>query len=147
MVDNLTPTPDQGPDDEPINERLAKSAGKPGIAPPHVKKEAAKKMAGDTFTHDKDTPVTIEEYHRLMADRPIKFGLKSSGFTRDGGKDGHPCLSCVHFYVSPASAHSTCEIVRVSDEDDQVKQDDTCKLWSNDGKALPLLENKKEAEA
>lgn len=150
MADNLDPTP--GDEPKSLTDVLAGSASsKSSEIPSHVKKDVAKRKskepATDKFTKDKDELVTIDELNALVADRPIKFGPKTSGFVRGGGKNGSPCLQCVRWYNSPASAHTTCEIVRVSDEDDQVKADDTCKLFSQDGKTLPLLEKKEDTEA
>src|SRR6202051_118583 len=107
MASKLDPTPGSEP--------------KPGI-PGFVKKDVAKRKAKEPpaqkFTQDKDQLVTIEEYHALMEDRPKQFGPKHSGLVRGGGKADPEtaCLHCVHFYSSPASAHTTCEVVRESDE-------------------------------
>lgn len=151
MADNLDPTPGDQP--KSITDVLAQStSGKSSEIPTHVKKDIAKRKAkeppSDKFTKDKDELVTIKEYHALMADRPIKFGPKTTGFVRDGGKtNGHPCLKCVHWFMGHASDNMTCEIVRVSDTDDKIHDDDTCKLWSEDGQTLPLLESEENTAA
>jgi hypothetical protein len=141
MASKLDPTPGSEP--------------KPAI-PGFVKKDVAKRKAkeppADKFTRDKDELVTEEEYHALMADRPVKFGPKTSGFVRGGGKtNGSPCSHCIHFYESRAAAiamekatHGTCELVRESDSRDEVMADDTCKLFSKDGLTLPLLKEESE---
>jgi hypothetical protein len=142
MASRLDPTPKDTPKN--LSDVLAGSAsGKASSVPGFVKKDVAKRKAkeppADKFTRDKEEMVTAEEVTALIADRPIKFGPKSSGFVRGGGSNGYPCLQCVRWYNSPASAHTTCEIVRISDLDDQVKADDTCKLFSKNGQEMPLL--------
>src|ERR1700739_1223815 len=146
--DELQPTPGSDTPDEPppaVGIALAKGAtSTPAAIPEHVKRGArsAKKPAEEPqgFTRDKDTPVTLEEYTKMMEDRPIKFGPKTSGFQRDiGEKNGYPCYHCLHFYSAPAANKSTCEIVRVSDTEDEVKANDHCRLWTKDGENIPLL--------
>lgn len=155
MDDNSTldPTPGNPPPPSVTDILAGSSSRKPSAIPDNVKKDVAKHKAKEPpaqkFTRDKEELVTIEEYHKMMEDRPVKFGPKTSGFVRGGGKKdiATTCLHCVHYYTSPASAHSTCEIVRESDEKDQVMADDTCKLFSKDGQTLPLLESEEETEA
>src|ERR1700739_1928045 len=146
--DELQPTPGSDTPDEPppaVGIALAKGAAStPAAIPEHVKRGArsAKKPAEEPqgFTRDKDTPVTLEEYTKMMEDRPIKFGPKTSGFQRNvGSTNGYPCAKCFHWYAAPQSQRSTCEIVRESDDEDTVEANDHCKLWSQDGKTFPLL--------
>jgi hypothetical protein len=148
MADRLSPIP--GSEPKPLSDVLASSTTRKASVPDAVKRDVAKRKAkeppADKFTKDSDNLITIEEYHKLMEDRPVKFGPKTSGFVRGGGSNGSPCLHCVHWYTSPASAHTTCEIVRVSDSDDQVKADDFCKLFTQDGKTLPFLKEEETAE-
>jgi hypothetical protein len=138
MASRLSPTPDE--------EREA-----PPSIPAHVKKGVAKQKSKEPpeqkFTKDSDEPITIEQYNAMMQDRPVKFGPKTSGFKRGAGAaEGKPCSHCVHYYNSPIAAvamgkatHGTCELVRVSDTEDNIEPDDYCHLWSEDGKTLPLL--------
>jgi hypothetical protein len=150
MASRLSPIP--GSEPKPLSDVLASSTTRKASIPDSVKRDVAKRKSKEPpaqkFTKDKDDLVTIEEYHALMEDRPMKLGPKTSGFIRGGGKSNNEtsCLHCVHFYTSPASAHSTCELVRESDEKDQVMADDTCKLFSKDGKTLPFLKEEETAE-
>lgn len=165
MASRLSPIP--GSEPKPLSDVLASSTTRKASVPDSVKRDVAKRKAKEPpaqkFTKDKDELVTIEEYHALMEDRPVKFGPKSTGFVRGGGKKDpeHACARCVHFYESHAAAiaigkptHATCETTRESDDRDEIMADDTCKLWSANGKDLPLLtadnsqeETEKAAEA
>lgn len=151
MASRLSPIP--GSEPKPLSDVLASSTTRKASIPDSVKKDVAKRKAKEPpaqkFTRDKDELVTIEEYHALMEDRPIKFGPKSSGFVRGGGKKDpeHACGACVHFYNAPIAAramgkptHATCEVTRQSDSEDEIFAEDTCRLFSQDGINLPLLE-------
>jgi hypothetical protein len=156
MASRLDPTPSDSPKSLP--EVLAgASTGKatvPGFAKKEVAKRKAKEPPKDQFTQDSDQPVTRQQYEAMMTDRPVKFGPKTSGFVRGGGSNGFPCSHCVHFYNSPVTAiamekptHATCEVVRESSEKDEIEPNDTCKLFSKDGRTLPLLESEEGSEA
>jgi hypothetical protein len=157
MADNqkLDPTPGDTPKSLP--DVLTGSMTGKAEVPTHVKKEVAKRkpkeMPEQRFTKDSESPVTIEQYHSLMEDRPIKFGPTTAGLVRGGGKKGNPCSSCIHWYTSPAMAialdkpsHSTCEIVRESDSADEIMADDTCNLFSKNGIDMPLLKSPENEE-
>ena len=150
----LDPTPGDQPKN--LSDILAGAATGKATLPTHVKRDVSKRKAKEKeetqkFTKDQDTLITSEQYFQLMQDRPIKFGATAVGYEKGGGKNGNPCLTCIHYYVSPASNHTTCEIFRISDEQDQVAADDHCLFWSQDGKTFPLLashqaENQEESE-
>lgn len=148
MASRLDPTPSDSPKSLP--EVLAGASAGKATVPNFTKKEVAKRKAKEPptqrFTKDQDTVITTDQYFQLMEDRPIKFGPKAVGYEKSGGKKDPKtaCLHCLHWYSSPGSGHTTCEIFRPSDEQDQVLADDTCMFWSQDGKTFPKLTTENE---
>ena len=78
-------------------------------------------------------PATIEEYHRLLEDRPEKFTGDQVDYRPTRGQ--RRCAGCLHFYVG--QQHNVCEIMRPDDEN--VQPSWVCDFWTEDMEKFPLL--------
>lgn len=80
---------------------------------------------------------TLDDYRRLMRDRPVKFSGKEANLR---GSE-HPffnCRHCYHWYESPASGFRVCEVVRPEGAREEVEPSAVCDFWNvGDGK-FPL---------
>ncbi len=85
----------------------------------------------------------LEDYTKLVADRPVKFSDEEVDYRESDGKE--KCGKCLHFYTRQLDGFGVCEIFR-SDETDKegVMPDMVCSFFTRDGEVFPLL---KEGES
>jgi hypothetical protein len=83
-------------------------------------------------------PADMETYKALVGDRPAKFNAVQVGFKEKGGDSEGSCGKCVHHYISKASDHKVCEILRL-ENDKNIEPEDVCLFQSADGKTFPRL--------
>ena len=84
---------------------------------------------------------TLEEYRRLMSERPRKFSADEVNYRRSGGEE--KCCHCISFYERRADDLGTCEIFRSSETDrDGVRPYYVCDFYSTEGEDFPLYPNK-----
>lgn len=80
--------------------------------------------------------VTLEQYYRLMDNRPEKFKPEEVKFQYSEGVD--PCCACVHWFHNPITDSKVCEVMRPPEE--EVPADWTCMFFTQDYETFPKLE-------
>ena len=84
---------------------------------------------------------TLDEYKRIMLDRPEKLSAEQVDYRRADGD--MICGKCFHFYERRIDDRGTCEIFRSPESDeDGVKPYFTCSFYTVDGDEFPLYPNK-----
>ena len=89
-------------------------------------------------------PATDTTYNLVIADHPRKFAAPAVGFKRGAGDEKMSCQNCFHWYTSPGAGRAVCEIMRPADSDD-VKGQDRCLWWTEDGLSFPLRQPKRSS--
>jgi hypothetical protein len=79
---------------------------------------------------------TFADYKRLLADRPAKFDDAQSQYRMATGKER--CGACMHFFESPVSGYTVCEVVRPVPER-PIHPAWVCKFFTPDGEDYPLV--------
>lgn len=91
------------------------------------------------FTAELDhAQATLDDYHDLMEDRPIKFTAAQCGFSPKP-KFKEVCDDCIHFFRGKVAHRNVCEIYRPED-DGSVAPMGWCRFWTDDYKAFPLID-------
>jgi hypothetical protein len=79
---------------------------------------------------------TFRDYQRLLRDRPAKFDDAQSQYRIAQGKER--CGICMHFFESPVSGYSVCEVVRPIPER-PIHPGWVCRFFTPDGENYPLI--------
>jgi len=88
-------------------------------------------------TSENEVTVSLEEYERLMEDRPAKFTAEEVNFHL--AKAHEPmCCACMHWYRGAVMEKDVCEIMRPKNE--QVPWNWTCQFHTKDGERFPLYD-------
>lgn len=84
----------------------------------------------------------LEDYTKLLADRPAKFDEKEVNYRESTEKE--KCGRCFHLFSRRLDKFKVCEIFRNDEVDeDGINPNYVCDFFTRDGESFPLLQEVK----
>ena len=81
---------------------------------------------------------TLEDYTKLLSDRPAKFDDSEVDYRESQGKE--KCGRCLHLFSRKLDSLNVCEIFRNDEVDnDGIDPEYVCDFFTRDGEIFPLL--------